>query len=80
MLQAGVSHGQKRLRTDMAELEEPTPPVEQFLSVIIVQNQRIYDVLIAILSEQNEEVARKLLDVHEKMDNIGPAPFLMEEE
>lgn len=65
----------------MADLfENETPPVEQFLSVIIVQNQRIYDALIAILSEQNEETAKNLLAVHEKMDNIGPAPFLMEEE
>jgi hypothetical protein len=63
----------------MSELEEQTPSVEQLLSIVVVQNQRIYDTLIAILTEQNEEVARRLLDVHEKMDNIGPAPFLVDE-
>jgi hypothetical protein len=66
---------------DLFEEDEVSPEVaiEQLLSVLILQNQRIYDVLIAILSEQNEEVARNVIAVHEKMDNIGPAPFLMEE-
>lgn len=75
-------HGQQRLTKIMADLyEEPEKPsVEQMLSIIIVQNQRIYDVLLAILGEQNEETSRRVVQVHEQMDNFGPAPFIVEEE
>ena len=64
----------------MAELEEQRPTVESLLSVLIVQNQRIYDVLLVLLGKQDEEAYRNLVAAHEKLDNIGPVPFLMEEE
>jgi hypothetical protein len=61
----------------MSELKEPSPSVEQLLSIVVVQNQRVYDVLLALLSQQSEEVARNLVEVHERMDNISPAPYVV---
>lgn len=78
MQQIGVLHGQKRLKK-MGELQEPRASIEELISVLIVQQQRIYDVLLLILSQQDEEHAKRLIQTHENMDNIGPAPFLMEE-
>lgn len=64
----------------MSDLEEPRPDVEQLLSILIVQNQRIYDVLLILLGEQNREAYDNIITVHEKMDNLGPAPFLMSDD
>jgi hypothetical protein len=64
----------------MSELEESKPSIEQFLSIIVVQNQRLYDVLLALLSQDNEEVARNLIEIHEQMDNISPPPYLVDDE
>lgn len=64
----------------MAELEEPQPSIEQLLSVLIVQNQRLYDVLLVMLGEQNREAYENLIATHQELENLGPAPFLMEEE
>ncbi len=63
----------------MSELQEPKPSLEDLLSVIIVQNQRIYDVLLVDLALKNEESFRNIVEKHKEMDNLGPAPFLMEE-
>lgn len=59
----------------MADLEEPRPDIEQLLSVIIVQQQRIYDVLLVLLADQNREAYTNIIGVHESMDNLGPKPF-----
>lgn len=63
----------------MSDLEESKPSLENLLSVIIVQNQRIYDVLLVQLALQDEESYRNIVDKHKQMDNLGPAPFIMEE-
>jgi hypothetical protein len=59
----------------MADLEEPRPDIEQLLSVIVVQNQRMYDVLLVLLANQNREAYTNIIQVHEAMDNLGPKPF-----
>lgn len=64
----------------MAELHEEKPAVEDFLSILVVQQQRIYDVLIATLSKTDESVARELIAVHEQMDSIGPMPYQVEDD
>lgn len=64
----------------MADLEEQRPSIDQLLSVVIVQNQRIYDVLLVLLGLQDREAYDNLIAKHTDLENLGPAPFLMEEE
>lgn len=64
----------------MSDLQEPTPDIQSLLSVIIIQNQRIYDVLLAILGQYDAEVCYDLIDVHSKLENIGPVPYKVEED
>lgn len=59
----------------MADLEELRPDIEQLLSVLIVQQQRIYDVLLLLLADQNEIAYGNIVEAHERMDNLGPKPF-----
>lgn len=59
----------------MADLQEPQPDLEQLLSVIIVQNQRIYDVLLVILANSNQEAYNNIIARHESMGHVGPVPF-----
>lgn len=64
----------------MSDLQEPTPDVQSLLSVIIMQNQRIYDVLLSILGHYDSEMAYNLIDVHTKLENIGPVPYRIEDD
>lgn len=63
----------------MSDLEQPSPSIEDLLSVLIVQNQRIYDVLLVLLFKQDAEAFNNLIGKHKEMDNLGPAPFIMED-
>jgi hypothetical protein len=36
--------------------------------------------LLAILSDTNHEYSLKLVGIHEAMDNVGPAPFKVDED
>lgn len=64
----------------MSELEEPVPQVQHLISVLIVQNQRIYDVLLALLGHFDSEASYNLIQLHENMQNIGPVPYKVEDE
>lgn len=55
------------------------PSIEDYLKVVITQNQRIYDVLLALLFCENESAYQNLIDTHANFDNVGPAPFITEE-
>lgn len=63
----------------MSDLEPAgQPTIEDFLKVIITQNQRIYDVLLTILNATDQENATALLAKHANFENIGPMPFMEE--
>lgn len=65
----------------MSELEDPdAPSVEELLSANLVQQLRIYDVLIHILAHFNEEAADKIMTLHENAGLYGPMPFPVVEE
>ena len=64
----------------MSELQEPAPDVQSMLSVIILQNQRIYDVLLSILGEQSADACYNLIEIHKQLDNVGPVPYKVNED
>lgn len=64
----------------MSELQEPVPDIQSLLSVIILQNQRLYDVLLTILGEQDADACYNLIEVHKQLDNIGPVPYKVNDE
>lgn len=45
------------------------------LQMSVIQQLRIYDILMVLLRNSNEEAANKLLDMHEKFEHIGPLPY-----
>ena len=55
------------------------PDLLALMSVVILQQQRIYDVLLTILGHENAEAAYNLIKVHEELDNIGPVPYKVDE-
>lgn len=59
----------------MSDLKEPQPDLEQLLSVIVIQNQRIYDVLLVILANSNQEAYNNVVERHEQMGHVGPVPY-----
>jgi phosphotransferase system HPr-like phosphotransfer protein len=63
----------------MSDLEEPTPDVQSLISVLILQMQRVYDVLLTILGSQNAEASYNLIEVHKNLENIGPVPYNLNE-
>lgn len=64
----------------MSDLQEPAPDIQSLLSVIILQNQRIYDVLLTLLGEQDSDAAYNLIEVHKQLDNIGPVPYKVDDD
>lgn len=46
-----------------------------FLRMSLVQQMRIYDVLLVLLGEQDKEAADVLMATHAKFENIGPLPY-----
>lgn len=64
----------------MSELEEVQPTTEDMLKMILVTQMRIYDVLLTDLRLKNQEITDKLVQAHEKFDNIGPLPFMEEQD
>lgn len=45
------------------------------LQMSIIQQLRMYDILMALLRISNEEAANRLLAMHEKFEHIGPLPY-----
>lgn len=59
----------------MSDLQEPMPEIQHLISVLIVQQQRIYDTMLTLIGHFNSEAAYNLIQVHERMENIGPVPY-----
>ena len=55
------------------DVAEPT--IEDYLKVIIVGQQRIYDTLLVMLAENNREAFENLVNQHEKYGHVGPLPY-----
>jgi hypothetical protein len=51
------------------------PSLEDFFHAILLQNQRIYDVLLLILADSNEEAYKNIVELHTRFEKIGPWPF-----
>lgn len=49
---------------------------ENSMKLALVVQMRIYDVLMALLNEQNEDVATRLYEVHSNGQIIGSLPWL----
>jgi len=64
----------------MSELTEPKPDPEELLTLLLIQSMRNYDILIHLLKHFDEETAAQLLEKHEKLEQWGPLPFLLEDE
>jgi hypothetical protein len=65
----------------MSEAEEPeVPSMEELLSANLMQQMRIYDVLIHLLAHFSEESADKVMTLHEGFGLYGPMPFPVVEE
>lgn len=63
----------------MAELEAPHPDPEELMTLLLIQMMRNYDVLMHLLKHFDQESAQELLEKHEKLEQWGPLPFLLEE-
>jgi hypothetical protein len=66
------------LPTTQNQQTEEELDVGELLKVIIVQQQRIYDTLLAILNTSDKETANALLKKHEDFGYLGPMPFEVE--
>jgi hypothetical protein len=68
----------------MSELEDPreldSPNMEELLTFVILQQMRMYDVLLAILMDTDQEAAKKLFELHKNHDTWGPPPFIVKVE
>lgn len=49
---------------DQAEIAKDGVDLQEVLQVQLIVNMRIYDVLMAILTDNNKEVAHKLREIH----------------
>lgn len=63
----------------MSEVKEPKPDPEELLTLLLIQEMRNYDVMIHLLMHFDEEVAKQLVEKHEKLEQWGPLPFILEE-
>lgn len=63
----------------MSEVKEQKPDPEELLTLLLIQQMRNYDVLIHLLLHFDEEAAKQLLTMHEKLEQWGPLPFILEE-
>lgn len=65
----------------MSELEEPNKPdTDELLTLILIQQMRIYDVMMGILLVGDADKANKLFELHKNHDTWGPLPFIQVEE
>ena len=45
------------------------------LQMLLIQQMRLYDVMLTILRDVDKEVADKLLEMHESFKYVGPLPY-----
>ena len=50
--------------------------LQELVAGIYIQNLRVYDVLMALLSKQDQEIANKLEQLHTEGKVLGPDPAL----
>jgi hypothetical protein len=60
-------------------LEDKLQSVLDLLGVIAIQSLRTYDILAALLAEQNPELMQKIVEAHEQGVALGPRPILVPE-
>jgi hypothetical protein len=56
--------------------EDNVQATQELLAGIYIQNLRVYDVLMALLSKQDQELANKLEQLHTEGKVLGPDPAL----
>ena len=56
--------------------DEQKQAIEELLAGVYIQNLRVYDVLMALLSKQDQELANKLEQLHTEGKVLGPDPAL----
>lgn len=56
--------------------DEQKQAMQELLAGIYIQNLRMYDVLMAILSKQDQALANKLEELHTEGKILGPDPAL----
>lgn len=54
-------------------IEKPT--IEDYLKVMIIGQQRIYDTLLVLLASENREAYANLIAKHERYETVGPLPY-----
>jgi hypothetical protein len=54
------------------------PTIEQCLSIMVVQLQRIYDIQLVLLALQDREAYENLITKHGKFEGVGPEPWAEE--
>jgi hypothetical protein len=53
------------------------PNIEDYLKILVVQQQRIYDVLLVLLAESNKTAFTNIVNLHKEFQGgPGPAPYL----
>lgn len=65
--------------SELEEKKEQKPDPEELLTLLLIQQMRNYDVLMQLLFHFDEESAKQLLQMHEKLEQWGPLPFILEE-
>jgi hypothetical protein len=58
------------------EQEKQVEAIQELIAGIYIQNLRVYDVLMALLSKQDQELANKLEQLHTEGKILGPDPAL----
>lgn len=48
------------------------------LQMLLIQQMRLYDILLTVVRLQDKESADKLLELHEQFKYIGPLPYTEE--
>lgn len=56
--------------------DEQGQAIQELLAGIYIQNLRVYDVLMALLSKQDQQLANKLEELHGEGKILGPDPAL----
>jgi hypothetical protein len=53
---------------------------QDILTAIYIQQSRVYDVLLAILSGQDKPLAASIIEAHERGELLSPPPALIGDE
>ena len=70
-----------RAEQKQAAAEAHADNVEMLLTSVVIQQARVYDVMLALLLEQNSDAAKELREMHEAGELWCPPPsFVIDEE